>query len=285
MKPCWILLFSCPDAPGIQAFISTFIHKHSGFIDDVKAHSDQESGQFVCRISFQAAGEVPLDIEAFKRDLAVEGEPFQLNWSLTSAEEKVPTVIAVSKFGHCLNDLLHRWRIGALPIDIRAIVSNHDTMRPMAEFYDIPYHHIPVTKQTKMESEAQFLNVVNEVGGELVVLARYMQILSDGLSAKWSGRCINIHHSFLPSFKGAKPYHQAFQRGVKLIGATAHYVTSDLDEGPIIEQDVERIDHSQTPTLLVEQGSDIEARVLSRAVKWHASRRVVMIGHRTIVLR
>ena len=228
---------------------------------------------------------MPLDIEAFKRDLAVEGEPFQINWSLTSAEEKVPTVIAVSKFGHCLNDLLHRWRIGALPIDIRAIVSNHDTMRPMAEFYDIPYHHIPVTKQTKMESEAQFLNVVNEVGGELVVLARYMQILSDGLSAKWSGRCINIHHSFLPSFKGAKPYHQAFQRGVKLIGATAHYVTSDLDEGPIIEQDVERIDHSQTPTLLVEQGSDIEARVLSRAVKWHASRRVVMIGHRTIVLR
>ncbi|MEO0920939.1 MAG: formyltetrahydrofolate deformylase, partial [Pseudomonadota bacterium] len=146
-------------------------------------------------------------------------------------------------------------------------------------------HHIPVTKQTKMESEARFLDVVNEVGGELVVLARYMQILSDGLSAKWSGRCINIHHSFLPSFKGAKPYHQAFQRGVKLIGATAHYVTSDLDEGPIIEQDVERIDHSQTPKLLVEQGSDIEARVLSRAVKWHASRRIVMIGQRTIVLR
>lgn len=285
MKPCWILLFSCPDAPGIQAFVSSFIHSHDGFIDDVKAHSDQESGQFVCRISFQAAGETSLDIETFKSDLAREGEQFNMNWSITSADEKVPTVIAVSKFGHCLNDLLHRWRIGSLPIDIRAIVSNHDTMRPMAEFYGIPYHHIPVTKQTKMESEARFLDVVNEVGGELVVLARYMQILSDGLTAKWSGRCINIHHSFLPSFKGAKPYHQAFQRGVKLIGATAHYVTSDLDEGPIIEQDVERIDHSQTPTLLVEQGSDIEARVLSRAVKWHASRRIVMIGQRTIVLR
>ena len=285
MKLCWILLFSCPDAPGIQAFVSSFIHSHDGFIDDVKAHSDQESGQFVCRISFQAAGETSLDIETFKTDLAREGEQFNMNWSITSADEKVPTVIAVSKFGHCLNDLLHRWRIGSLPIDIRAIVSNHDTMRPMAEFYGIPYHHIPVTKQTKMESEARFLDVVNEVGGELVVLARYMQILSDGLTAKWSGRCINIHHSFLPSFKGAKPYHQAFQRGVKLIGATAHYVTSDLDEGPIIEQDVERIDHSQTPTLLVEQGSDIEARVLSRAVKWHASRRIVMIGQRTIVLR
>ncbi len=285
MKPCWILLFSCPDAPGIQAFVSSFIHSHDGFIDDVKAHSDQESGQFVCRISFQAAGESSLDIETFKTDLAREGEQFNMNWSITSADEKVPTVIAVSKFGHCLNDLLHRWRIGSLPIDIRAIVSNHDTMPPWAEFYGIPYHHIPVTKQTKMEREARFLDVVNEVGGELVVLARYMQILSVGLTAKWSGRCINIHHSFLPSFKGAKPYHQAFQRGVKLIGATAHYVTSDLDEGPIIEQDVERIDHSQTPTLLVEQGSDIEARVLSRAVKWHASRRIVMIGQRTIVLR
>ena len=285
MKPCWILLFSCPDAPGIQAFVSTFIHTHGGFIDDVKAHSDQESGQFVCRISFQAADESTLDIETFKKDLEREGEPFDMKWSITSADEKLPTVIAVSKFGHCLNDLLHRWRIGSLPIDIRAIVSNHDTMRPMAEFYGIPYHHIPVTKQTKMESDARFLDVVNEVGGELVVLARYMQILSDGLSAKWSGRCINIHHSFLPSFKGAKPYHQAFQRGVKLIGATAHYVTSDLDEGPIIEQDVERIDHSQTPKLLVEQGSDIEARVLSRAVKWHASQRIVMIGQRTIVLR
>ncbi|MFN3212519.1 MAG: formyltetrahydrofolate deformylase [Henriciella sp.] len=285
MKPSWILLFTCPDAPGIQAFVSTFIHQKGGFIDDAIAHSDHETGQFSSRIVFRAADETPLDIEAFKSDLTKEAERFKMNWSVTSSGEKMPTVIAVSKFGHCLNDLLHRWKIGALPIDIRAIVSNHDTMRPMAEFYGLPFHHIPITKQTKMESEAEFLRVVEQVGGELVVLARYMQILSDGLSAKWSGRCINIHHSFLPSFKGAKPYHQAYQRGVKLIGATAHYVTTDLDEGPIIEQDVERVDHSQTPELLVEQGRDIEARVLSRAVKWHASRRVVMLGQRTIVLR
>ena len=285
MKPSWILLFTCPDAPGIQAFVSTFIHQKGGFIDEAVAHSDQETGQFSSRIVFRAADATPLDIDAFKLDLAKEAERFDMNWSVTSSGEKMPTVIAVSKFGHCLNDLLHRWKIGALPIDIRAIVSNHDTMRSMAEFYGLPFHHIPITKQTKMESEAEFLKVVEQAGGELVVLARYMQILSDGLSAKWSGRCINIHHSFLPSFKGAKPYHQAYQRGVKLIGATAHYVTTDLDEGPIIEQDVERVDHSQTPALLVEQGRDIEARVLSRAVKWHASRRVVMLGQRTIVLR
>jgi formyltetrahydrofolate deformylase len=285
MKPSWILLFTCPDAPGIQAFVSTFIHEKGGFIDDVVAHSDREMDKFSTRIVFRAAGRKALDIEAFRADFATEAAKFKMDWSLTSSDEKMPAVIAVSKFGHCLNDLLHRWKIGSLPIEIRAIVSNHETMRSMAEFYDIPYHHIPITKQTKMESEAEFLKVVEEAGAELVVLARYMQILSDGLSAKWSGRCINIHHSFLPSFKGAKPYHQAFQRGVKLIGATAHYVTTDLDEGPIIEQDVERVDHSQPPAFLVEQGRDIEARVLSRAVKWHASRRVVMLGQRTIVLK
>jgi len=285
MTPSWILVFSCPDAAGIQAFISTFIYKSGGFMDDVEAHSDHETGKFFARIVFRAAADQALNIDQFRSRLSDEARRFEMDWTLTPSDQKMPTVIAVSKFGHCLNDLLHRWKIGALPIDIRAIVSNHDTMRALAEFHNIPYHHIPVTRQTKMESEAHFLEVVRDCGAELIVLARYMQILSDGLSAKWSGRCINIHHSFLPSFKGAKPYHQAFQRGVKLIGATAHYVTADLDEGPIIEQDVERVDHSHTPGLLIEQGRDIEARVLSRAVKWHASRRVIMIGQRTIVLR
>lgn len=285
MNPSWILVFSCPDAAGIQAFISAFIYHRGGFIDEVEAHSDSESNQFFSRVVFRAIHQKTMDIEAFRSALALDAKRFDMEWTLTPADEKMPTVIAVSKFGHCLNDLLHRWQIGALPIDIRAIVSNHETMRAMAQFYDIPYHHIPISNDTKMESEARFLEVVEGCGAELTVLARYMQILSDSLSTKWAGRCINIHHSFLPSFKGARPYHQAFQRGVKLIGATAHYVTADLDEGPIIEQDVERVDHSHTPELLVEQGRDIEARVLSRAVKLHATRRVAMVGRRTIVLR
>ncbi|MEL7546623.1 MAG: formyltetrahydrofolate deformylase [Pseudomonadota bacterium] len=285
MQQSWILCFSCPDRAGVQAFISTFIHAHGGFIANAVAHSDPETNQFFSRILLRPVEDAGFDFDEFSLKLGKDAEAFSMDWSLTPVSEKMPTVIAVSKFGHCLNDILHRWKTGALPIDVRAIVSNHETMRPMAEFYGLPYHHIPVTKKTKMECEAAFLSIVEQSGAELVVLARYMQILSDGLSAKWAGKCINIHHSFLPSFKGAKPYHQAYQRGVKLIGATAHYVTSDLDEGPIIEQDVERVDHTQTPALLVEQGRDIEARVLSRAIKWHASRRVFMIGRRTIVLR
>ena len=285
MNPSWILLYTCPDAAGVQAFVSTFVYEQGGFVDESKAYSDAESGQFVSRIAFHAVDEEAFDIEAFKAKLSAEAEAYQLEWTITSAEERMPTIIAVSQSGHCFNDLLHRWKIGSLPIDIRAVVSNHETLRPMAEFYGLPFHHIPITKTTKMESEAAFLKVIEDNDAELIVLARYMQVLSDGFAAKLLGRCINIHHSFLPSFKGAKPYHQAYKRGVKLIGATAHYVTSDLDEGPIIEQDAERVNHSQTPAELIEQGRDIEARVLSRAVKWHATRRVVMIGSRTVVLR
>ena len=285
MSSSWILLFSCPDVAGVQAFVANFVFEQGGFIDEVKAHSDAESGLFVSRIEFHAENAETFNIAKVRKAFASEAKKFGMDWSITPTNEKVPTVIAVSKSGHCLNDLLHRWKIGALPIDIRAIVSNHQDMRAMADFYSLPYHHIPISKETKMESEAAFLNVIPETGAELTILARYMQVLSDGFAAKLSRKCINIHHSFLPSFKGAKPYHQAYQRGVKLIGATAHYVTSDLDEGPIIEQDVERVNHSQTPAQLVEQGRDIEARVLSRAVKWHAMRRVVMIGSRTVVLQ
>mgnify|MGYP001812971362 CR=1 FL=1 len=285
MKNSWILTYSCPDISGIQAFISTFIYEHSGFMEEVQAHSDKETKTFYSRLAFSPANGDAFDVDKFRADLAKAAIDFRMDWSLNPASRKMPTIIAVSKFGHCLNDLLYRWKTGALPIDIKAVVSNHETLRPMSEFYGLDFHHIPITRETKMESEAEFLNIVNASGAELIVLARYMQILSDGLSAKWAGRCINIHHSFLPSFKGARPYHQAYQRGVKLIGATAHYVTTDLDEGPIIEQDVERVDHTLTPAHLIEQGRDIEARVLSRAVKWHATHRVFMIGQRTIVMR
>ena len=207
MNPSWILLFSCPDVAGVQAFVSTFIFKQGGFIDEVKAYSDTESGVFVSRIAFHVEDDSAFSYDDFTQSFAAEGTDFDLDWTLTPASQKLPTIIAVSKFGHCLNDLLHRWKIGALPIDIKAIVSNHETMRPMAQFYGLPYHHIPITKNTKMESEAQFLKVIEENGAQLTILARYMQVLSDGFAAKLSRKCINIHHSFLPSFKGAKPYH------------------------------------------------------------------------------
>jgi formyltetrahydrofolate deformylase len=191
----------------------------------------------------------------------------------------------VSKFGHCLNDLLFRWSVGSVNLDIPAIVSNHRDLEPLANQYGIPFHHIPVTPETKAQAEAQLLDLVRELGVHLVVLARYMQVLSDDVCKELDGQVINIHHSFLPSFKGAKPYHQAFERGVKLVGATAHYVTPDLDEGPIIEQDVTRVDHSATAEQLVAAGRDVECQVLSRAVRWHAETRVLRHGHRTVVFR
>lgn len=208
---------------------------------------------------------------------------FEMEWQIHNLSLKPKVLIAVSKFGHCLYELLHRWRSGLLPVDIAAVVSNHEDMRSFVEWNGLPYVHLPITKDTKAEQEAQFLKLIDDHNVDLVVLARYMQILSDEMSRKLDGRCINIHHSFLPSFKGAKPYHQAHQRGVKIIGATAHYVTSDLDEGPIIEQDVQRVHHGHTPEQLVAIGQDIEARVLARAVTWHAERRVIINGGKTVV--
>ncbi|MEL6369669.1 MAG: formyltetrahydrofolate deformylase [Pseudomonadota bacterium] len=281
--PSWTLTYHCPDVAGIQSAVSTFVFEAGGFIEETKAHSDPDAARYFARLSFRGANADGFDIDAFKEGFRDLADRFSMAWSLVDAGRRIPTIVAVSKFGHCLNDLLHRWKNGALPIDIRGIISNHDTMGEMAAWYGLPYHHVPITKQTKMEGEAAFYDLTKSYGAELVVLARYMQILSDGLAAKLSGRCINIHHSFLPSFKGAKPYHQAHQRGVKLIGATAHYVTANLDEGPIIEQDVERVDHSLSASELVEAGLDIEARVLSRAVKWHASNRVILNGDKTIV--
>jgi formyltetrahydrofolate deformylase len=212
-------------------------------------------------------------------------QTFGMKWDLHATTQPMRTVLMVSKEGHCLNDLLFRWKSGLLPLDIRAIVSNHREFYQLAASYNVPFHHIPVTKDNKAQAEAKQYEIIQAEGAELVVLARYMQILSDDLCRKLAGRAINIHHSFLPSFKGAKPYYQAHDRGVKLIGATAHYVTADLDEGPIIEQDVARVDHSKTVEDLTAQGRDTESQVLARAVKWHSEHRVLINGHKTVIFK
>jgi formyltetrahydrofolate deformylase len=278
-----VLTLSCRNRPGIVAAVSTHLFEAGCNILDAQQFDDVETGVFFMRVVFN-----PVDGRGAAPDLApglaALGERFGMSWSLRDAGERRRVMLLVSRFDHCLADLLYRWRIGELPIEIAAIVSNYprETYAHL-DFGDIPFHHLPVRRDTKMEQEAQIWSLVQETRSDLVILARYMQILSDGLAAKLAGRCINIHHSFLPGFKGAKPYHQAHERGVKLIGATAHYVTSDLDEGPIIEQDVERISHRDTPDDLVRKGRDIERRVLARAVRHHLEDRVLLNGRKTVV--
>ena len=279
----WILVCSCPDAAGVLARTTGLLFAAGAFLADVDSFSDRLTARYFMRIVFGAAPGRSLSIEALRADLQGLAAQFDFDWKLAPAHARCPTVIAVSKFGHCLSDLLHRWSTGELPIDIRAVVSNHETFRGMAEWHGLPFHYLPTDPADKSRQEQQILAVVEETGAELLVLARYMQILSDATAKALSGRCINIHHSFLPSFKGAKPYHQAHSRGVKIIGATAHYVTPDLDEGPIIEQGVERVDHNAEPEHLVALGRDIESVVLARAVKWHAEHRVMLNGARTVV--
>ena len=237
------------------------------------------------RTVFRAAGDDPLPKDAITNGFVGLAKKFAMDWHLFDSNEKVKTVIAVSKFGHCLNDLLHRVQIGVIPVEVVAVISNHETFRDLAEWHDIPFHYLPVSAETKPDQEQQVLSVIRDTNAELLVLARYMQILSAEFCDQMPGGIINIHHSFLPGFKGARPYHQAHARGVKIIGATAHYVTSDLDEGPIIEQAVERVDHMMTPDDLVHLGRDIESTVLSRAVRWHAERRVLLNGMKTVVFR
>ncbi|WP_420907059.1 formyltetrahydrofolate deformylase [Tsuneonella rigui] len=280
-----MLLANCPDAPGISAAVTGFIAEQEGFILDSQQHGDEATGQFFLRIAFRAVEGAELNSDQLSGGFEGVASKFQMRWAIYKTAQKPRTLLAVSRFGHCLNDLLHRWRTGSLPVDIVGVVSNHSDMRPLVEWHGLDYHHLPITAATKVEQEQAFRDVIEASGAELVVLARYMQILSDDFARYLSGRCINIHHSFLPSFKGAKPYHQAFDRGVKIIGATAHYVTGDLDEGPIIEQDVERVDHGWPAARLVEAGQDIEARVLARAVRWHAERRIVLNGNKTVVFQ
>ena len=276
-----VLTLSCPDRPGIVAAVAGLLAEHGGNITESQQFGDPLSGLFFMRVQVSTNATV----DALRADVAALAERFDMTWQLDVAGRPVRTLVMVSTAAHCLNDLAFRQQAENLPVDLVAVVSNHDTLRPLADFYGIPFHHVPVTSATKAAAEARLLELVEELDVELVVLARYMQILSDDLCRRLSGRVINIHHSFLPSFKGARPYAQAHQRGVKLIGATAHYVTGDLDEGPIIEQDVERVDHSHAVADLVALGQDVERRALARAVRWHAEHRVLLDGHRTIVFR
>ncbi|MEV0415782.1 formyltetrahydrofolate deformylase [Streptomyces sp. NPDC050448] len=277
----YVLTLSCPDKQGIVHAVSSYLFMTGCNIEDSRQFGDHDTGLFFMRVHFSA--DAPVTLDKLRASFAAIGDSFRMDWQLHRSDDRMRIVLMVSKFGHCLNDLLFRTSIGALPVEIAAVVSNHTDFADLVRSYGIPFHHIPVTKDTKAQAEAQVLELVRAENVELVVLARYMQVLSDTLCKELSGRIINIHHSFLPSFKGAKPYHQAHARGVKLIGATAHYVTADLDEGPIIEQEVERVGHEVTPDQLVAIGRDVECQALARAVKWHSEHRVLLNGHRTVV--
>ena len=282
MNPVYILTLSCPDRLGLVHAVSGFLMQRSGNIEEAAQYNDQSTGLFFMRVQFACAEH---SFDELKTQLAEFAMPDGMRWQLHAQAQPMRTVILVSKEGHCLNDLLFRWKTGMLPLDIRAIISNHRDFYQLAASYNVPFHHLPVTASTKAAVEAKQLEIIQNEEAELVVLARYMQILSNDLCKSLSGRAINIHHSFLPSFKGAKPYYQAHDRGVKLIGATAHYVTADLDEGPIIEQDVARVDHSKTVEDLTALGRDTESQVLARAVKWHGEHRVLINGHKTVIFR
>ena len=277
----YALTVACRSTRGIVAAIAGYMVGNGCNITDSAQFDDMETGNFFMRISFTS--EDGVDLATLRAGFVDTAAEFDMTWDFHDEAEKMKVIIMVSRFGHCLNDLLYRWRIGALPIDIVAVISNHMDYQKVVVNHDIPFHCIRVTKENKPQAEAAIMQVVEETGAELVVLARYMQILSDEMCQKMSGRIINIHHSFLPSFKGANPYKQAFQRGVKLIGATSHYVTADLDEGPIIEQDIVRVTHAQSPEDYVSLGRDVESQVLARAIHAHIHRRVFLNGNKTVV--
>lgn len=282
-----VLTLSCPDRPGIVARVTGWLHQAGGNILDAQQFDDLETGRFFARIVFGAApGETrpTSDTASLRASFTPLADTLSMSWTLRPRAARRRVMLLVSRFDHCLADLLYRWRTGELAMEIAAIVANHPaSVYAHLSLQDLPFHHLPVTAENKAGQEERLLSLIEESGTELVVLARYMQILSDPLSTRLRGMCINIHHSFLPGFKGARPYHQAHARGVKLIGATAHYVTPELDEGPIIEQDVERISHRDTPDQLVRKGRDIERRVLARAVRYHLEDRVILNGAKTVV--
>jgi formyltetrahydrofolate deformylase len=276
-----ILTLSCPDRTGIVARVSGFLFERGANILDAQQYDDAETGRFFMRVVFDAGCR---DAISLSRDFSELAAEFAMAWRMSDRKARLRVMILASQTDHCLADLIWRWRQGELPMDIAAVVSNHPaTTFPHTDLKDVAFHHLPVTADTKPAQEAQIWRLVEETRTDLVVLARYMQVLSSDLAAKLEGRCINIHHSFLPGFKGARPYHQAHERGVKVIGATAHFVTADLDEGPIIEQDVERISHRDTPAALIRKGRDIERRVLARAVRWVLEDRVLLNGRKTVV--
>ena len=282
--PSWVLTLVCADRVGIVAAVSQFLAERGGFITDSQQYADREAGRFFMRVAFEATDGRMADTEILQAEFAAIGTRFAMDWRMTPANEKPRMLLAVSKGSHCLADLLHRWQTGTLAVDIMGVVSNHPDMRRITEWHGIPYHELPPNGD-KAAQEAALLEIFGRTRSDYLILARYMQVLSEDLVTQLDGRCINIHHSFLPGFKGARPYHRAHERGVKLIGATAHFVTADLDEGPIIEQAVERVDHRATAEDMIRIGRDIEAQVLARAVGWIADRRVLLNGGKTVVFR
>ncbi|MFC7344797.1 formyltetrahydrofolate deformylase [Saccharopolyspora griseoalba] len=282
MARSFTLTLSCPNRTGIVQAVSSYLVEHGCDIAEYRQFDDPVRGRLFLRV--QATAGTDVDIEEMSRGFAPVATDFEMDYAL-HPDRDARVLVMVSKLGHCLNDLIYRWRAGALGAEIVGVVSNHEDLRPMAEAAGLPFHHVPVTAETKPEAEAQLLRLVDDYQVDLVVLARYMQVLSDQTCKALHGRAINIHHSFLPGFKGAKPYHQAYDRGVKLVGATAHYVTPDLDEGPIIEQEVIRIDHTYDPRALQTVGRDAEALALSRAVRWYCENRVLLNGNSTVVFR
>ncbi|MDO7835588.1 formyltetrahydrofolate deformylase [Sphingobium sp. HBC34] len=279
----YVHLARCKDRNGIVAKLSGYLYENGASIAESNHYKDNATNLFYMRTVFVDENAAARPIDVWKDGFDMIARHFDMDWEIHDDSVKPRLLIAVSKFGHCLHDLLHRWKAGLLPVEIAGVVSNHEDMRSFVEWNGLDYHHLPVTKDSRAEQEARIRALVDEHNVDLVVLARYMQILSEEMCRFLAGRCINIHHSFLPSFKGAKPYHQAHMRGVKMIGATAHYVTTDLDEGPIIEQDAMRVSHALTAEQLVNVGRDVECAVLARAVAWHAERRVIMNGQKTVV--
>ena len=280
----FVLTFRCTDSLGIVQAVSEFLLRHECYIVDIKQFGDRGEGHFFMRVHFTSTAGTATS-EQLREDFTPLAEEWRMDWRLERHGRKQRILVMVSKYEHCLNDLLVRARSGELPVEIAAVVSNHGDLEGLAAWHGIPFHHIPVSPETKPEAEARLLELVDAYDVELVVLARYMQVLSDSLTARLAGKAINIHHSFLPSFKGAKPYHQAYERGVKTVGATAHYVNSELDEGPIIAQQVIEVDHTYTPSDLVTVGKDAECKALTNAVRWHAEGRIILSGNRTVILR
>jgi formyltetrahydrofolate deformylase len=281
----YILTMTCPDAVGIVAAVTGALARHGGLITEAHHFREPASSSSILRIAFEAGDSMGLDLNRLKDDIAIVANTFRMIWNIHDARVRPKVLVAVSKQGHCLKSLLHRWEVGSLPVEIVAVVSNHETHRRLVEWHGLPFYYLPIEAGRKELQEEQLLALFEDLKADLLVLARYMQILTDSACRQLAGRAINIHHSFLPGFKGANPYRQAYDRGVKLIGATAHYVNADLDEGPIIEQAVERVDHTMTVEQLTTLGNEIESVVLNRAIQWHAERRVFEFDHRAIVLR
>jgi len=285
-KPRYVLTTACPDTTGVVAAVAGYLARNNALITEAQHFDDEISVRSFMRTVFHDNGKGMPAIAAIERGFAEEvAAPFAMTWAVRDLRQKCRIVVAVSKSGHCLNSMLHRWSTGALPVEIVAVISNHQDMRSLAEWHGVPYHYFPIVDGRRREQEQRIIDLFERVEAETLVLARYMQVLSEESCGYFAGRAINIHHSFLPGFKGARPYQQAHARGVKIIGATAHYVTSDLDEGPIIEQDVERVDHTTTAKQMAAVGRDVECQVLARAVTWHTQNRVMINGARTIVFR